>query len=207
MSSLPEWWKESQKTRLRAGFAEGVPDTRMATQACGSHTGPGEGVERALPQPPLSAPRRVLCAATFLLFPINMLLGAVVAAWRVLLSALYNTVHLGQMDLSLLPPRAATLDPGKVLGRTVTGGHFDFRADMANKVSVATLQQVSCRYGVSQQAHRHPYAAQCCVPGVPHAWTQRCTHAPCVCVQVSVPLFPQHQHLALLQATTRTETS
>ncbi|XP_063099623.1 receptor for retinol uptake STRA6 isoform X2 [Cavia porcellus] len=56
--------------------------------------------------------RRVLCAATFLLFPINMLLGAVVAAWRVLLSALYNTVHLGQMDLSLLPPRAATLDPG-----------------------------------------------------------------------------------------------
>nr|XP_009003479.1 receptor for retinol uptake STRA6 isoform X1 [Callithrix jacchus]XP_009003480.1 receptor for retinol uptake STRA6 isoform X1 [Callithrix jacchus]XP_009003481.1 receptor for retinol uptake STRA6 isoform X1 [Callithrix jacchus]XP_009003482.1 receptor for retinol uptake STRA6 isoform X1 [Callithrix jacchus]XP_017832236.1 receptor for retinol uptake STRA6 isoform X1 [Callithrix jacchus] len=56
--------------------------------------------------------RRVLCAATFLLFPLNVLVGAMVATWRVLLSAVYNTIHLGQMDLSLLPPRAATLDPG-----------------------------------------------------------------------------------------------
>ncbi|XP_008834704.1 receptor for retinol uptake STRA6 [Nannospalax galili] len=56
--------------------------------------------------------RRVLCTATFLLFPINMLVGAVVAVWRVLLYSLYNTAHLGQMDLSLLPQRATTLDPG-----------------------------------------------------------------------------------------------
>ncbi|XP_012584017.1 PREDICTED: stimulated by retinoic acid gene 6 protein homolog isoform X1 [Condylura cristata] len=56
--------------------------------------------------------RRVLYATTFLLFPINVLVGALVAAGRVLLSALYNAVHLGQMDLGLLPPRAATLDPG-----------------------------------------------------------------------------------------------
>lgn len=56
----------------------------------------------------------MLCVATFLLFPVNMLVGAVVAIWRVLLSSLYNAVHLGQMDLSLLPPRAASLDPGKV---------------------------------------------------------------------------------------------
>ncbi|XP_008567879.1 PREDICTED: stimulated by retinoic acid gene 6 protein homolog isoform X2 [Galeopterus variegatus] len=56
--------------------------------------------------------RRVLYATTFLLFPLNVLVGAMVAAWRVLLSALYNAVHLGQTDLSLLPPRAATLDPG-----------------------------------------------------------------------------------------------
>lgn len=56
--------------------------------------------------------RRTLYAATFLLFPINVLVGSVVATWRMLLSALYNAVHLGQMDLSLLPPRAATLDPG-----------------------------------------------------------------------------------------------
>lgn len=59
-------------------------------------------------------PRRVLYAATFLLFLINVLVGAVVAAWRVLFSALYNAVHLGQMDFSLLPPRAASLDPGMV---------------------------------------------------------------------------------------------
>ncbi|XP_032198358.1 receptor for retinol uptake STRA6 isoform X2 [Mustela erminea] len=56
--------------------------------------------------------RRVLYAATFFLFLVNVLVGAMVAAWRVLLSAVYNAVHLGQMDLSLLPPRAATLDPG-----------------------------------------------------------------------------------------------
>ncbi|XP_059122915.1 receptor for retinol uptake STRA6 [Peromyscus eremicus] len=56
--------------------------------------------------------QRMLCIATFLLFPINTLVGAIVALWRVLLSTLYNTVHLGQMDLSLLPPRAASLDPG-----------------------------------------------------------------------------------------------
>ncbi|XP_035311728.1 receptor for retinol uptake STRA6 [Cricetulus griseus] len=56
--------------------------------------------------------KRLLCVATFLLFPINMLVGAVVAIWRVILSSLYNTVHLGQMDLSLLPSRAASLDPG-----------------------------------------------------------------------------------------------
>ncbi|XP_065757204.1 receptor for retinol uptake STRA6 isoform X1 [Phocoena phocoena] len=56
--------------------------------------------------------RRAVYAATFLLFPINVLVGAMMATWRVLLSALYNAVHLGQMDLSLLPPRAATFDPG-----------------------------------------------------------------------------------------------
>lgn len=59
----------------------------------------------------------MLYAATFLLFPLNVLVGAMVATWRVLLSALYNAIHLGQMDLSLLPPRAATLDPGKVTGQ------------------------------------------------------------------------------------------
>ncbi|XP_060026015.1 receptor for retinol uptake STRA6 isoform X2 [Lagenorhynchus albirostris] len=56
--------------------------------------------------------RRALYATTFLLFPINVLVGTMMATWRVLLSALYNAVHLGQMDLSLLPPRAATFDPG-----------------------------------------------------------------------------------------------
>ncbi|XP_044247907.3 receptor for retinol uptake STRA6 [Ursus arctos] len=56
--------------------------------------------------------RRVLYAATFFLFLVNVLVGVMVAAWRVLLSALYNAVHLGQMDLSLLPSRSATLDPG-----------------------------------------------------------------------------------------------
>uniref|UniRef100_A0A8C9PK98 Receptor for retinol uptake STRA6 n=1 Tax=Spermophilus dauricus TaxID=99837 RepID=A0A8C9PK98_SPEDA len=38
--------------------------------------------------------RRALYAATFLLFPINMLMGGVVATWRMSLSALYNTIHL-----------------------------------------------------------------------------------------------------------------
>ncbi|XP_006866631.1 PREDICTED: stimulated by retinoic acid gene 6 protein homolog [Chrysochloris asiatica] len=56
--------------------------------------------------------RRALFAVTFLLFPINMLVGIIAAVYRVLLSAFYNTIHLGQMDFSLLPPRAATFDPG-----------------------------------------------------------------------------------------------
>lgn len=73
----------------------------------------------SLSSPP---PRRALSAATFLLFPINVLVGAVVATWRVLLSALYNAVHLGQMDLSLLPQRAATLDPCKVARQGQGGG-------------------------------------------------------------------------------------
>lgn len=57
----------------------------------------------------------MLCVATLLLFPINMLVGVIMAVWRMVLSALYNTVHLGQMDLSLLSQRAASLDPGKVI--------------------------------------------------------------------------------------------
>ena len=65
----------------------------------------------------LPHPSCVLYAATFLLVPVNVLVGALVAAWRVVLSALYNAIHLGQMDFSLLPPRAATLDPGKVTGQ------------------------------------------------------------------------------------------
>lgn len=69
----------------------------------------------------LPTPRRMLSIATFLLFPINMLVGAVVAIWRVLLSSLYNTIHLGQMDLSLLPQRAASLDPGKTTRQGLRG--------------------------------------------------------------------------------------
>lgn len=69
----------------------------------------------------LPHPSCALYAATFLLFPINVLVGIMVAIWRVVLSALYNAVHLGQMDLSLLPPRAATLDPGKVTGQRRDG--------------------------------------------------------------------------------------
>ncbi|XP_012867460.1 PREDICTED: stimulated by retinoic acid gene 6 protein homolog [Dipodomys ordii] len=69
------------------------------------------GFLKHLHGPPELTNRRALAAATFLLFPINMLVGAVVGLWRMLLSALYNAVHLGQMELSLLPPRATNLDP------------------------------------------------------------------------------------------------
>uniref|UniRef100_G3U167 Receptor for retinol uptake STRA6 n=1 Tax=Loxodonta africana TaxID=9785 RepID=G3U167_LOXAF len=62
--------------------------------------------------PELTNRRRALFAVVFLLFPINVLVGTTVATWRVLLSALHNAIHLSQMDLSLLPPKAATFDPG-----------------------------------------------------------------------------------------------
>lgn len=82
----------------------------------------------------LLRPRRGLYAATFLLFPINLLVGAVVGTWRALFSALYNAVHFGLMDLSLLPPRAATLDPGKATGR---GPGWDGSGCLSNEGGLA----------------------------------------------------------------------
>lgn len=90
---------------------------------------------------PLVRPRRALYAATFLLFPVNLLVGAVVGTWRVLFSALYNAVHFGQMDLSLLPPRAATLDPGKATGQ---GPGWDCSGHLSSKGGSA-LTWWTCR--------------------------------------------------------------
>ncbi|NXA33135.1 STRA6 protein, partial [Eudromia elegans] len=56
--------------------------------------------------------RRALYIVTFLLFPINVLVGVVAALWRMIISALYNAIHFCQLDISLLNRGVETLDPG-----------------------------------------------------------------------------------------------
>uniref|UniRef100_A0A8C3MBN8 Receptor for retinol uptake STRA6 n=1 Tax=Geospiza parvula TaxID=87175 RepID=A0A8C3MBN8_GEOPR len=56
--------------------------------------------------------RRALYIVTFLLFPTNVLVGAMAAVWRVVISGLYNAVHLCRLDISLLHRGVETFDPG-----------------------------------------------------------------------------------------------
>lgn len=56
--------------------------------------------------------RRALYIVTFLLFPINVLVGVLAGVWRMLISALYNAVHFCQLDISLLNRGVETFDPG-----------------------------------------------------------------------------------------------
>ncbi|XP_050834622.1 receptor for retinol uptake STRA6 isoform X2 [Serinus canaria] len=56
--------------------------------------------------------RRALSIVTFLLFPTNVLVGAMAAVWRVVISGLYNAVHFCRLDISLLHRGVETFDPG-----------------------------------------------------------------------------------------------
>ncbi|NXR78622.1 STRA6 protein, partial [Pycnonotus jocosus] len=56
--------------------------------------------------------RRALYIVTFLLFPINVLVGVLAGVWRVVISGLYNAVHLCRLDISLLHRGVETFDPG-----------------------------------------------------------------------------------------------
>ncbi|XP_064245249.1 receptor for retinol uptake STRA6 isoform X2 [Passer domesticus] len=56
--------------------------------------------------------RRALYIVTFLLFPINVLVGVMAAVWRVVISGLYNAVHFCRMDISLMHRGVETFDPG-----------------------------------------------------------------------------------------------
>ncbi|XP_044518773.1 receptor for retinol uptake STRA6 [Gracilinanus agilis] len=56
--------------------------------------------------------RKALYAVTFLLLPINVLVGIMVGFCRMLISSLFNIIHFCQLDLSLLPRGVETLDPG-----------------------------------------------------------------------------------------------
>nr|XP_033775612.1 receptor for retinol uptake STRA6 [Geotrypetes seraphini]XP_033775613.1 receptor for retinol uptake STRA6 [Geotrypetes seraphini]XP_033775614.1 receptor for retinol uptake STRA6 [Geotrypetes seraphini]XP_033775615.1 receptor for retinol uptake STRA6 [Geotrypetes seraphini] len=55
--------------------------------------------------------RRMLYLFTYLLFPVNFLLGLLVGVWRMVISALYNIVHLCRLDLSLLHRAVESFDP------------------------------------------------------------------------------------------------
>ncbi|XP_044294993.1 receptor for retinol uptake STRA6 [Varanus komodoensis] len=56
--------------------------------------------------------RRALYLVTYLLFPINVLVGVLAGVWRMVLSALYNIVHFCQLDESLLGHGVEAFDPG-----------------------------------------------------------------------------------------------
>ncbi|XP_009989324.1 PREDICTED: stimulated by retinoic acid gene 6 protein homolog, partial [Tauraco erythrolophus] len=56
--------------------------------------------------------RRALYIVTYLLFPINVLVGVLAGVWRMVISGLYNAVHFCQLDISLLNRGVETFDPG-----------------------------------------------------------------------------------------------
>lgn len=72
---------------------------------------PSRGV--CVPYSSSSARRRALYIATYLLFPINVLVGVLAGLWRMLISGLYNSIHFCQLDISLLHRGVETFDPGR----------------------------------------------------------------------------------------------
>lgn len=48
---------------------------------------------------------------TYVLFPVSVLVGVLLAAWRLLITALFNIVHMGRMDISLLNRNVEAFDP------------------------------------------------------------------------------------------------
>ncbi|KAK6309443.1 hypothetical protein J4Q44_G00209060 [Coregonus suidteri] len=55
--------------------------------------------------------RGSLFLLTYLLFPVNVLIGVLLGAWRLVITALFNIVHLGRMDISLLNRNVEAFDP------------------------------------------------------------------------------------------------
>lgn len=64
--------------------------------------------------------RECLFLLTYLLFLINTVVGLIVAIWRMVITALYNIIHLGCIDISLLHRTAESYDPGIVF-KTFSG--------------------------------------------------------------------------------------
>lgn len=50
---------------------------------------------------------------TYLMFPVNVLIGAILGIWRMIITALFNIVHMGRMDISLLNRNVEAFDPGE----------------------------------------------------------------------------------------------
>lgn len=50
---------------------------------------------------------------TYLLFPVNVLIGVLLAVWRMIITALFNIVHMARMDISLLNRNVEAFDPGE----------------------------------------------------------------------------------------------
>lgn len=48
---------------------------------------------------------------TYLMFPVNVLIGVLLGVWRMIITALFNIVHMGRMDISLLNRNVEAFDP------------------------------------------------------------------------------------------------
>lgn len=96
-----------------------------------------------------STHRRALYIVTYLLFPINVLVGVLAGVWRMVISGLYNSIHFGQLDISLLNRSVETFDPG----RTWRGG------SLCNTVSMGALLPPSGSQGTQPGAPDSPGAA------------------------------------------------
>ncbi|XP_054892748.1 receptor for retinol uptake stra6-like isoform X1 [Poeciliopsis prolifica] len=55
--------------------------------------------------------RESLFLLTYLLFVANVVVGLIVGIWRIVITALFNIVHFGRMDISLLHRTAQSYDP------------------------------------------------------------------------------------------------
>uniref|UniRef100_A0A8D3A5R7 Receptor for retinol uptake STRA6 n=1 Tax=Scophthalmus maximus TaxID=52904 RepID=A0A8D3A5R7_SCOMX len=55
--------------------------------------------------------RDSLFLLTYLLFLVNTFMGLIVAIWRIVITALFNILHLGRVDISLLHRTAESHDP------------------------------------------------------------------------------------------------
>ncbi|XP_041074950.1 receptor for retinol uptake stra6-like isoform X2 [Polyodon spathula] len=56
--------------------------------------------------------RQGLFLLTYLLFPVNILVGVLLGAWRIVITGLFNIIHLGRLDISLLNRGVESFDPG-----------------------------------------------------------------------------------------------
>lgn len=77
-----------------------------------------------------STHRRALYIVTYLLFPINVLVGVLAGVWRMVISGLYNAIHFCQLDISLLNRNVETFDPGRFLCST-SASMMELPGDMA----------------------------------------------------------------------------
>uniref|UniRef100_A0A3B3XCG7 Receptor for retinol uptake STRA6 n=1 Tax=Poecilia mexicana TaxID=48701 RepID=A0A3B3XCG7_9TELE len=55
--------------------------------------------------------RESLFLLTYLLFVVNVVVGLIVGIWRIVITALFNIVHFGRIDISLLHRTAESYDP------------------------------------------------------------------------------------------------
>ncbi|KAL7867988.1 hypothetical protein SRHO_G00093720 [Serrasalmus rhombeus] len=56
--------------------------------------------------------RGSLFLLTYLLFPVNVLVGILLGIWRLVITALFNIIHFGRIDISLLNRSVEAFDPG-----------------------------------------------------------------------------------------------